>query len=260
MQKSKDLSKLIKQDKEVPEMETLITGGGFGFSVTKEELESTEYTLVVIAIDTSPSVSSFKDALLQALKNAVIGCQSSSRVDYILLRVVLFNSDLTEVHGFIPVDSIDPDGYEEFKCRNLTALHDVIGEAVDSTLIYGKQLRDSDYTVNGCVYIVSDGLDNDSSKYDVNALKALIEEATQSEKLGSLLSVLVGVNSDGHSDGKRIGDILEKLQIDVGISQYVDIGKAGPKELAMLGGHMSKSINSHSQRVKSGGVSQPVPF
>lgn len=261
LSKSLNASKSIRVGEPVPEMEMLTTGGGFGFSVTKpEELESTEYTLVTLVIDTSPSVEGFKDGLLQALKDAVKGCQMSGRVDYILLRVVTFNSKLTEVHGFIPLGSVDPDSYSVLKCANLTALHDAIGEAVDATLIYGEKLRASDYTINACVYIVTDGLNNDSTKYDVDDLAKLFSDATQAEKVSSLLSVLVGVNSNGRDGGQRIGDILQKLQTAVGISQYVDIGDANPKALARLGGHISKSVSSQSQRVKSGTASQPIPF
>lgn len=253
--------RVFNEQGQVPEMENLVTGGGFGFSVTKpEELESTEYTLVTIVIDTSPSVEPFKASLLQALKDAVKGCQMSGRVDYILLRVVLFNSIRTEVHGFIPVGSINPDNYEEFKCSNITALYDAIGEAVDATLVYGEKLRASDYTINACAYFITDGLDNDSRKYDVGDLATLIQDATKGEKISSLLSVLVGVNSNGYDVNSRIGDVLQKLQTKVGISQYIDIGSASPKELAKLGGHISKSVSSQSQRVKGGGVSQPVPF
>lgn len=259
--KSLQTSKSIRVGEPVPEMEVLVTGGGFGFSVTKpEELDATEYTLVTIVIDTSPSVEAFKDELLAALKSAVKGCQMSGRVDYILLRVVLFNSRLTEVHGFIPIGSVDPESYKSFRCSNLTALHDAIGEALDATLIYGEKLRASDYTINACVYIITDGLNNDSTKYDIGALSGLIQDAVQGEKVSSLLSVLVGVNSNGRDGGHRIGDILQKLQGDIGITQYIDIGNATPKELAKLGGHISKSVSSQSQRVKSGTASQPVPF
>jgi len=259
--KSMNVSKSIAVGQPVPEMEVLTTGGGFGFSVTKPtELESTEYTLVTIVIDTSPSVQGFKTALLQALKDAVKGVQMSGRVDYILLRVVLFNSNLTEIHGFIPLGSIDSENYQSFKCDALTALHDAIGDAVDATLVYGERLRASDYTVNGCVYIVTDGLDNDSHHYDAVYLAKLIKDAVQGEKIGSLLSVLVGVNSDGYDGNERIGDKLQQLQAKVGITQYIDIGKATPKDLAKLGGHISKSVSSQSKRVKSGSASQPVPF
>ena len=246
---------------EAPEMLDLKTGAGLAFSVTKPtELEATEYTLVTIVMDISPSVSGFKALLEEAMRSAIKGCQMSGRVDNILIRIVLFHSLLKEVHGFIPAATIDPDNYEPFKCAGLTALHDAIGESVDATLIYAKQLRDSDYAVNGCVYIVTDGLDNDSAKYDIADLVALIKDAEQGEKLSSLLTVLVGVNSNAFDNGKRIGDVLKELQANVGITQYVDLGDASPKNLGKLGGHISKSVSSQSQRVKSGAPSQPVPF
>lgn len=258
---SSDVSKSIKAGEPVPVMEQFVTGGGFGFSVTKpEELEATEYTLVTIVIDTSPSVEPFKDQLLQALKDAVRGCQLSGRVDYLLLRVVLFNSIQTEIHGFIPVVSIDPEKYDPFNCGGMTALCDAIGAAVDATLIYGEKLTASDYTVNACVYIITDGLDNDSRKYNASALAKLLQESIQGEKVGSLLSVLVGVNSLGAPYDRTVAAVLKKFQTDVGIGQYVDIGSATPKELGKLGGHISKSVSSQSQRVASGAMSQPIPF
>lgn len=260
--KSLQASKSIRVGEPVPEMETLVTGGGFGFSVTKpEELDSTEYTLVTIVVDASPSVEGFKDGLLQALKNAVEGCQMTGRVDYLLLRVVTFNSELTEIHGFIPMGSIDPGSYQALQCAGLTALCDAIGEAVDASLTYGEKLRAADYTINACVYCITDGLDNNSRKYDDRRLAQLFTDAAQGEKVSSLLSVLVGVNSGGLTNkGESIGDILQRFQAKVGISQYVDIADANPKALARLGGHIVKSVSSQSQRVNSGGASQPVPF
>jgi len=238
-----------------------VTGGGFGFSVTKpEELDSTEYTLTTLLFDISGSVRPFSAALKAALKDAVKGIQTSGRVDYILLRTVLFNTNLQEVHGFIPVGAIDPDSYADFVCDGMTALHDAIGAALEATLIYGEKLRASDYTINACVYIITDGLDNASHEHDMADLAKMIQDATQGEKVSNLLSVLVGVNSNGVDGGVRIGDKLQQLQANVGITQYIDIGNTGPKELAKLGGHISKSVSSQSQRVKSGTASQPIPF
>jgi len=254
-------SQLITQPDLV--METLKTGGGFGFSVTKPTAlvdYSTEFTLACIILDISPSVNPFKAGIRGALIAAIKGCQMSPRIDSIMARAVLFNSVLEELHGYVPVGTIDPDAYKQFECAHLTALHDAIGEAVDSMLIYGKRLRDSDFTVNGCLYAVTDGLNNDSSKYDVDDLCALFKDAVQGEKIESLLSVLVGVNADEYIEGRRIGDVLQELQQKVGITQYIDIGKATPKELAKLGGHISKSVSSQSMHVHSGGPSQPVPF
>lgn len=259
---SVNVSKSIKAGEPVPEMEAMVTGGGFGFSVMKGELESTEYTLTTLLMDISYSTKPFSAAMKSVLRDAVIGLQKSDHVDFILLRVVLVNRELHEIHGFIPVGSIDPDSYADFICEGATAILDGLGSSVEATLIYGENLTDDDYTVNGCVYAVTDGLDNVSRKHTTASLAAMIQAAKDTKKIGSILTVLVGVNSNGidPDTGRRIGEVLEELQQNVGMDQYVDVKNATPKELARVGGHIVRSVSSQSQRIKSGGASKPIPF
>ena len=47
---------------------------------------------------------------------------------------------------------------------------------------------------------------------------------------------------------------------EAGFQQFVSIKKATEKELAKLGGFISKSISSQSQALGSGGVSQSLTF
>jgi uroporphyrinogen-III synthase len=77
-----------------------------------------------------------------------------------------------------------------------------------------------------------------------------------SESLESIVSVLIGVNTQ--SGG--LNDYLRELKKEAGFTQYVSIGKATAKELAKLGGFVSKSISSQSQALGSGSAGQSLSF
>lgn len=87
--------------------------GNFTFSAIRiEDLGATEYTLVTIVCDVTGSVRNFADELLKMVKTVVKACKKNARAENLLLRYVLFNNNIMEVHGFLPVTSINEDDYE----------------------------------------------------------------------------------------------------------------------------------------------------
>src|ERR1700755_1955261 len=95
-------------------------GGGFQFSATKiENLGATSYTLASVFADASSSVSPFANLILEMMKATNLACKKSPHSDNIMLRVCQFSTrfpknGIDEVHGFKPVESIDPDDYNSF--------------------------------------------------------------------------------------------------------------------------------------------------
>ena len=77
--------------------------GTFQFSAVRiENLGATEYTLATIVCDISGSVMRFADELLNCIKAIVEACQKSPRAENLLLRLLLFNDDLVEIHSKVP--------------------------------------------------------------------------------------------------------------------------------------------------------------
>jgi hypothetical protein len=231
------------------------TVSGFGFSAIRPEvLDSSEYTLVTLVLDKSGSVFKFADDLFKIKSTVVDACRKSPRSDYLLLRVVEFNSDVDEVHGFVPLPSIDINDYRQPKCNSMTALYDATFSAVAATMSFAKTLNDQEYLSNGIVIIVTDGDDTDSrmTRADV---KTELDKAIQNEMLESMRVVLVGVDTAGNTSRS-----LEKFQMECGISEFVDIGDATPQKLAKLSDFVSRSISAQSQALGTGGPSQSITF
>ncbi len=230
------------------------TVAGFGFSgVRIETLGATEYTLVTLVLDKTGSVISFADELFSVKKTVVEACRKSPRSDYLLLRVVEFNSNVDEVHGFKPLTEINAADYATPQCGGMTALNDAVFSAVGATNAYGKQLADQDYLANAIVIIATDGDDNASRTRSAD-LRAEVQKAITGEHLESLRTVLVGINAG------QCRPMLEAFKNDAGLDQYVDVADASPQRLAKLADFVSRSISAQSQSLGTGGPSQALTF
>lgn len=238
-------------------LEQLKTASNYHFSGTKiDDLGATEYTLATICMDASSSVSSFRDELNKTLQTILEACQKSPRSDNLMLRLVSFDTTLTEIHGFRLLNSISPDEYSDaINPQGMTALFDAAHTAVDATNDYAKMLADQHFLTNAIVFVVTDGDDN-SSKATAKSVGKIISKAKKDEYLESLTVVLVGVDS-GNS---TLMDYLQEFQKDAGITQFIDMGAATPGKLAKLAQFVSQSISSTSSALGSGSPSKLLSF
>ena len=138
----------------------IISGSHYGFSATKiSELGAAEYTLVTIAADVSGSVTGFEQEITHCIKEVVRACRHSPRSDNLMLRLVTFDDKLHEFHGFKPLRTCNVDDYDTaVRIGGSTALYDASINAVDAIKLYGKHLTDNDLSVNGIVFIITDGM------------------------------------------------------------------------------------------------------
>ncbi len=234
------------------------TGSGFHFSGAKlSSLGASEYTLVGLACDRSPSVSPFAAEIEGCLSSSLEGCQRSPRVDNLLVRLTAFNESLEEIHGFRPLADCHLGSYPGFlkPGGKATSLYDASTELVDSLATYGKLLSDQDYTVNGLVVILTDGMDN-ASKFRTKDVKAALDRSRMAESLESIVTILIGINVTD----PMVGRYLQQFKDEVGFQQYVEAKDASPKTFAKIAGFISKSVSSQSQSVGSKQASQPVTF
>ena len=228
--------------------------GGYHFSgVRTETLGAPEYTLVTLVLDKTGSVVSFADALFGVKKTVVEACRKSPRADYLLLRVVEFNTSVDEVHGFKPLTDIDPTAYSVPSCQGMTALRDAAFSAIGATNAYGKTLSEQDYLANGIVILATDGGDNCSSTV-IADVRNEIKRGVTSEHLESLRTILVGINTT------QCRAELQDFKAEAGIDQYVDVADATPQKLAKLADFVSRSISAQSQALGTGGPSQSLTF
>lgn len=229
-----------------------IPGTSFTFSAVKpEKLGAAEYTVVVLVGDKSASVYDFKSELLEMEKSVVKACQIIPRSENLVLRVTRFsNGDIEEIHGFKEVNTLNENDYPEYQPGGMTNLCDAVYDAIESARIYGEQLSDMDMSVNIAIYVLTDGQNNDSRKRE-DDIKKLVKQILNSEKIESVVSVLIGVNTDHDLDS-----YLENFKNDAGFDSFVGVKDASPKSLAKIGALISHSISSQSQALGTGGPSQ----
>ena len=231
--------------------------GAYGYSaVGLEKLGASEYTVATIIVDVSGSVDGFVTDMEAALKEIVKSLRLSPRADNLLLRFVTFSDTLEEVHGYKLLDDCNPDDYDgSLVIRYSTALYDASENAIAAAVDFGQRLTDDHYLVNGAVYIITDGCDNQSRMGAADVAKAL-KSAHKREALESLISILIGVNINDPA----VASELARFNQEAGFSQYVELKDAKKSTLAQLAGFVSKSVSSQSNALGTGGPSGQLTF
>ena len=231
--------------------------GHFGFTAMPfEDLGASEYTLATIVADKSGSVYSFQSEMEATLKAIVEACKHSKRVDNLLLRTLSFSNHSQEVHGFKFLTDIDPNNYDGIlNPSGATALFDACVDALEASNNYGKELVSKDYTVNGIVFVITDG-ENNSGKCSASDVKKAIASAVSGENMDSMISVLVAVNVENAS----CQHALQNFKNEAGFDEYIEIKNATKSELAKLAKFVSQSIISQSQAITTGSASQLIKW
>jgi len=236
-----------------------LTGQSYGYSAADlDSLGATEYTLVTICVDESGSVSSYKNEIETCIKEVVKACKFSPRSDYLLIRIVAFNQDMREIHGFkqlIDCDPVDYDGV--IHPQGTTALYLTTKNAIQATNDYGKQLSNNDFESNAIIFVITDGMDNASGSVDANNIKKTLAKIMTDEALESIISILIGVGVGGYSD---VSDYLDDFKKTAELNQYIEVKEATNKTLAKLADFISKSVSSQSSAIGTGSASQPLQF
>jgi uncharacterized protein YegL len=237
--------------------EVALPNSHYGYSATRlEELGATEYTVVTVACDVSGSTAAFVFDMEAAITRVVQACKSSPRADNLLLRLVAFDDKLSEVHGFKLLENCNLADYAGvLRAGGSTALYDAAENAVSSTIDYGRQLLAGDFSANGIVFVITDGMDN-ASRLPAREVKEALARAVKSEALESVVSVLIGV---GVQDAQA-ARFLRQFHADAGFAQYVELDRADAQTLARLAEFVSRSISAQSQALGTGGSSQPLVF
>ena len=242
-------------------MDTHAIGGStFHFTAAKiGSLGASEYTLATIIVDGSGSVDPFWNDIKAVLRANVEACADpkNPRADFLMLRVLVFDNQLTEIHGFKPVRDINPSDYDNIQQPGgMTSLYDATYNGVQATIQYAKDLVNQQYTVNGAVFVITDGGDN-TSKVTRKMVKEAISSAKTGESMESLLPVLIGVNTNATTG---LNQYLEEFKDESGFQQYVRLEDSSKDKLMKLGGFISASISSQSKSLGTGGTSQSLKF
>jgi len=236
-----------------------LTGQHFGFSAADlGDLGATEYTLVTVVVDESGSTAGFKTEMEKCIQEVVKSCKFSPRSDYLMIRLVAFNHDMREIHGFKQLtDCVVADYDGCLAPGGSTLLFETTVNAIDATNAYGKDLNENEFEVNAIVVIITDGMDNESGSIDAKKVGESLQAAMRDEYLESIMSILVGVGVGFHAS---VSTYLDDFKNESGMSQYVELKDADAKTLAKLADFISRSVSSQSASLGTGGPSKKLQF
>lgn len=236
-------------------MNDFFTNNNYGFSAIEvDNLGASEYTLVSVLVDVSGSIYGFEKDLEKTIKEVISSCSKSPRVNNLMVRLVQFNTSVTETHGFKLLSEINPSDYDNtLSTGGGTSLYDAMHSAIDATSSYAGVLDDQGISVNSILFVVTDGADN-SSTYTPNQIRKLLDKTKLDEILESINVVLVGVNDS--SLGSYFDDLRSKANLD----NYISLGDVDSNKLAKLAQFISQSISSTSQSLGSGSSAQLSNF
>ena len=184
--------------------------------VPLHQLASNEVTLAMNIIDMSGSMAPFADTLIRAYNEDYLAAMSSSTAaDDILVSTILFNQDVTLLHGYLPLLDASPLTRQVYDPDNMTALYDAVAAGLTNMVLYAQQLRQSGVMVRCLVIVYSDGADNASKQQAKDVRRASLELLKQ--EIYTL--AYVGFKSGGISEQD-----LRQLSDDIG---FPDILVAG---------------------------------
>jgi uncharacterized protein YegL len=234
----------------------LIGGNPLEFSTSPiDKLTESRYTISRVMMDVTGSLKGFEPDILQALTKIVLALQESTYKYNILHGVSWFSSrflqNIEEVHGTLPASDLDPAQlYKNVLCDGLTPLRDAFAAGIDMVLTEAEDRWENDFSVNGIVIVGTDGEENYSSN-DVAKTKAILEKARRSEKLDSLITLLIGI------DPVDCADKLREFRTEIGIDYYVEVGKMNDtKAIAKLIKVVSSSVVAQSQQIVTSGATR----
>lgn len=231
------------------------TVGAFQFSsIRPDKLGGVEWTLVNVDFDISASIGGFEQRIVNCVKEALKACQKSPRSHNLVARVVGFGEDVHEVHGYMPLASLDLNSYKPLPLEGATALYDAAYSSIASAHQYAKDLYAMGMSVNCVTFVITDGLNNNSKMSTKDIHDELARARLEEKGSESHLTVLIGINLTQ----PNVKAELAKVHKECGFTQFIDAGDATEDNLAKLANFVSRSISSQSQSLGSGGPSQPL--
>ena len=126
-----------------------------------------------------------------------------------LVSTVLFNQDSKVVHDRVPLNEIEPMTKKDYYASGCTALIDAMGGAIHRIRNVHRYIREEDVPEHTIFVIMTDGLENASTKYSSDDVKKMVKQ--QEEKGWEFL--FLGANIDAVETAKEYG-ITEDRAVD----------------------------------------------
>jgi hypothetical protein len=149
---------------------------------------------IVYVLDESGSMMSMGNEPCDSM-NRTVEDQKALNIPGTKFSLVKFNNSVTVVHDDVPLEDVPK--FTDYSPKNMTALYDAIGTAIENKKSKGEGRYD-----NVICVILTDGLENCSKEYTLNSIKMMIKEM---ENKHSWKFVYAAANQDAFSVGATMG-------------------------------------------------------
>ena len=156
---------------------------------------------LVFILDRSGSMSGLELDTIGGF-NSVLEKQKKDRNGEVNVTTALFDNEYELLHSKIPIQEVKPLTEKEYFVRGSTALLDAIGKTISQVKAEQNKLKTKEKSGKVLFVIITDGMENASKEYTVNAIKKLISEQKEKENWEFLF---LGANIDAIKTAESFG-------------------------------------------------------
>ena len=161
----------------------------------------TEIQHVVAIIDRSGSMAGKEDDTIGGINTTFEELKNNPTPDVkVKVSIKLFDHEEKMLIREIDLVDVKPITRDEYFPRGQTALYDAIGNTLNYFM--EKKIEDTNVYKFCSIYIVTDGLENNSKNYNSNNIKLMIANA---EKYYNIKLFYLGANQDAIIEASKIG-------------------------------------------------------
>jgi uncharacterized protein YegL len=135
-------------------------------------------TYVALVLDQSGSMSATKEDAVKGYNEQIQQMKINAKDQEIFCSLVTFNGDVFEHLWCEPAEKLTEASGDDYKCEGSTAMRDAVGYTIDKL----RKTTDDKEDVAYLVIIVSDGDENASKHFSVEALRELKDSVDKTGK------------------------------------------------------------------------------
>ena len=157
-------------------------------------------TEMVFILDKSGSMSGLEADTIGGF-NSLIEKQRNEEGEA-LVSTVLFSNSSKVLHDRVPIGRVEPMTGKQYCVGGCTALIDAMGDAIHHIALVHKYAREEDVPEHTVFIIMTDGMENASSRYTSDEVKAMVEK--EKSRYGWEF-LFLAANIDAVETGARYG-------------------------------------------------------